>query len=142
MTAPKPKRSTKLRERMRARQRRNGDPCHICVAAGRDGTIDYTLKRPDPWSHEADHVVALDDGGLDVEENYAAAHLFCNRSKSSDKRKYGQVARPVPAAARRPAVYRCGCSEQGPHHHSDGAFYDHRPGAGVSFVTARRWTSR
>ena len=52
--------------------------------------------------------------------------------------------RPGDAGGRpvKPKVFRCGCSTEGPHKHDDGSFYDHRPGAPVSFITGRSWPTR
>lgn len=63
-------------QRDRDRIRRTQPDCHIC---GRP--IDYTLRTPDPYSFEVDHVIPLSKGGRDDITNKAAAHRTCNSTK-------------------------------------------------------------
>lgn len=69
-------RSTTVRDRDRRAIARAKPPCGICGEP-----IDYGLVSPDPGSFEVDHVLALDNGGLDVLANKQAAHRICNRAK-------------------------------------------------------------
>lgn len=76
------------RRKLRMRLAAEGRPCWICRAAGKSGTIDYSLRFPHPYSFVADEKVpvsrywlggypnakaaALDYGNL------LAAHKCCN----------------------------------------------------------------
>ena len=82
----KAKRNSALRNKHRARIRRDEPSCHICGKP-----IDYTLPHLDPWSFVVDHVVALKNGGSDSIENKAAAHRECNSKKRA--RAYAPIVR-------------------------------------------------
>lgn len=69
-------RSTTTRDRHRRAHRRLKAPCALCGEP-----IDYTLRTPDPWSFEVDHIIPLNRGGPDVFENTQASHRGCNRDK-------------------------------------------------------------
>lgn len=70
------KRNTTQRDRDRAALRRTGADCGICGQP-----IDYTLPYLDPMSFEADHIIAINNGGRDVLDNKQASHRRCNRLK-------------------------------------------------------------
>lgn len=53
--------------------------CHLC-----NREIDTTVKWPDPYSLEIDHLVPVVLGGSDEFTNTAPAHLRCNRLKGRD----------------------------------------------------------
>ena len=54
----------------------------VCGICGRP--IDYHKVFPDPWSPTLDHIIPVQKGGDPVAlENLQAAHLFCNRAKST-----------------------------------------------------------
>ena len=55
-----------------------GDDCYICK-----GSIDYTLKFPEPGSPSIDHVMPLSLGGHHTIENVAMTHLTCNLRKGT-----------------------------------------------------------
>jgi HNH endonuclease len=67
----------------------------------------------------ADHIVAVDEGGLSVIENAQAACRPCNQAKSYLRRmeRAGPSASAVPSAADLEDGYMCGCarSQGGPH---------------------------
>ena len=76
------------RRKLRARLRAEGRPCWICVAMGKRGVIDYSLKFPHPWSFVIDELVPVSrywlggyadakSAALDY-DNLAAAHKCCN----------------------------------------------------------------
>lgn len=67
-----------LRDRLRRQVSRGHPPCHLCHEP-----IDYTLRSPDPYSFEIDHVIPRDKGGTDTLDNVAPAHRRCNRTKSN-----------------------------------------------------------
>lgn len=69
-------RNTATRDRDRRAIARTKPPCGIC-----EGEIDYSLRSPDPMSFEVDHIIALDNGGLDELSNKQASHRKCNRAK-------------------------------------------------------------
>jgi HNH endonuclease len=52
---------------------RDGWRCHLCRRR-----VDRALKAPDSGSPTFDHLIPVSDGGLDVGENLALAHLGCN----------------------------------------------------------------
>lgn len=56
---------------------RDGTDCRIC-----GGSVDMTLRSPDPMSPSVDHVVSRSDGGSDDPTNLQLAHLTCNHRKS------------------------------------------------------------
>ena len=88
-------RNTTIRDRHRATIARGKPACALC---GRP--IDYSLKWPDPRCYVVDHIIALEQGGLDVLENKQAAHHTCNRDKSDRidggpvLRRSGSLTRP------------------------------------------------
>lgn len=88
MPAPTPRGGKTIRDRHRAAIRRGKPPCYLC---GND--IDYTLKSPDPWSFEIDHIIPLTLGGTDDLDNLGPSHRQCNRNKGA--RAYD----PVPRSA-------------------------------------------
>ena len=72
--------SARVRERARAKLRRENGPCWICGQP-----IDYTLRTPDPGSFELDHKLAKEthpELAFDP-NNWAASHRQCNRAKSN-----------------------------------------------------------
>ena len=81
------------RRALRSRLRAEGRPCWICVAAGRAGTIDYSLPFPHPHSFVADELVPVSRhelGGYPTPQaaaldyaNLAAAHKCCNEWRSN-----------------------------------------------------------
>jgi hypothetical protein len=124
---------------------------HICGAAARDGTIDYSLKRPHPWAYELDHICAVDDAppgfDYDADENLAPSHAHCNRSRSSNKR-LGRIhpasaegralaaAAPKPALRGNPPHTPANDAWQG-YYDAQGNYYSDMPGAPCSFRTWR-----
>lgn len=69
-------RNTATRDQHRRAIARTKPPCGICGQA-----IDYELRSPHPLSFEVDHIIAMDNGGLDIIENKQASHRQCNRAK-------------------------------------------------------------
>lgn len=69
---------------------RDGTACAIC---GQD--IDMSLDgTEDDMAPTLEHTLALADGGTNVPGNWALAHRFCNREKSSHAdRAYGELHR-------------------------------------------------
>lgn len=53
-----------------------GTTCSIC-----GGSIDLTIRAPDPRTPSIDHVVARAIGGSDDPANLRIAHLWCNQAK-------------------------------------------------------------
>ena len=76
------------RRKLRARLRAEGRPCWICVAMGKHGTIDYSLRFPHPYSFVMDELVPVSKywlGGYPTPQaaaldynNLASAHKCCN----------------------------------------------------------------
>jgi hypothetical protein len=66
------------------RQRRNevaqyGLPCYLCGKP-----IDLTLPRRHRYAFSVDHIIALHDGGPEVDrENAAPCHVSCNSIKAA-----------------------------------------------------------
>jgi 5-methylcytosine-specific restriction endonuclease McrA len=86
MPAPTWGNSAHIRDRARAKLRREAGPCWICGQP-----IDYTLKSPDPMSFELDHKKSkFVYPELAFEpSNWAPAHRTCNRAKSD--REYAPI---------------------------------------------------
>ena len=87
-----PRRSNgSARNKLRARIKALGLPCHIC---GRP--IDYSLPPGTPMSFEVDEIVPVSRGGdpLDM-ANCAAAHRICNQRKGDGTKKRA-FASPLP----------------------------------------------
>lgn len=74
MATPRPTKAH--RDRLRRQVARGHPPCHLCHEP-----IDYSLKSPDPYSFEIDHVIPRSKGGADTVDNLAPAHRRCNREK-------------------------------------------------------------
>lgn len=68
----------RARKEMMAIEEANGTMyCRLCF-----GSVDYTLKTPDPYSPEADHTYPLILGGAPYSlDNIQLAHMHCNRRK-------------------------------------------------------------
>ena len=47
--------------------------CHVCG-----------LKLPPGTDYEVDHIIALENGGTDDDNNLAPAHIDCHKGKSED----------------------------------------------------------
>lgn len=60
--------------------------CQLCRQP-----IDRGLRWPHPGSATIDHVTPISRGGAHAFSNVQAAHLSCNRLKSSLRRKFGRV---------------------------------------------------
>lgn len=58
--------------------RLNQEYCSICGLP-----INYDLSFPDPWSFTIDHVRPIVSGGSSNQDNLAAAHFKCNRTKGT-----------------------------------------------------------
>ena len=71
-------RDSTVRDRARAKLRKEGRPCHIC---GRPVDYSRPWSAQDPLCFEADHVVPLEKGGADTVENFAPSHRGCNSQK-------------------------------------------------------------
>lgn len=69
-------RNTAQRDRDRATLSKGQPACAICGEP-----IDYSLKSPHPRSFEADHIVPIALGGLDILTNKQPAHRECNSKK-------------------------------------------------------------
>lgn len=114
------------RDRTLARAvRRRGDDCHLCGEP-----IDYDLPPGHPQAFEADHIIPVAVGGTSTLDNIAASHRVCNQRKG-DGRRAGRPDTPAPA------VDDDGCPP-GPCEACHGT---HHPRDGVTFVTARQWST-
>ena len=83
-----PRRSNgSARNKLRARIKALGLPCHIC---GRP--IDYSLPPGTPMSFEVDEIVPVSRGGdpLDM-ANCAAAHRICNQRRGNKPLRTAQA---------------------------------------------------
>ena len=77
------------RRALRNRLKAEGRPCWICVLAGKDGRIDYSLPPQHPFSFEVDELIPVSKywlGGYPSAQaaaldyaNVAAAHRCCNQ---------------------------------------------------------------
>lgn len=68
------------RRKLRAWLRSQGQPCWICQAAGKPGTIDYSLPAGHPLSFEVDELVPVSLGGDPLDRaNVKATHRCCNQ---------------------------------------------------------------
>ena len=67
------------RNKIIARWRAIGDPCHLCGQA-----IDYTLPPGHPMSFEVDEIVPVSRGGDPYDfDNTQPAHRRCNQAKGN-----------------------------------------------------------
>ena len=55
----------------------------ICFCGG---TIDSSLRWPNPWSFSIDHVVPIGAGGSDTFRNVRSSHLCCNMKRPKPRR--------------------------------------------------------
>ena len=80
MSKPNPRRSNgSRRNKLRARVRAMGLPCHIC-----GGAIDYSLPAGHPMAYELDEIVPVSRGGDPYDPgNVAPAHRICNQRKGN-----------------------------------------------------------
>ena len=60
--------------------------CHLCGIA---------IKTGDKW--EAEHVIALECGGTDADDNLRPAHIGCHKAKTADDHKTGAKLKRVRA---------------------------------------------
>ena len=90
------------RDKLRARWRAIGDPCHICGKP-----IDYTLgmvtdprtgrRKPHPMSFVVDEIVPVSQGGDPLDfANTRPAHWICNARRGDGRRKRAPTALPLP----------------------------------------------
>jgi hypothetical protein len=125
-------------KRLRARLRREANPCHLC-----GGAIDYTANHLDPASFQVDHKWQVSNGGPEYDyDNCASSHRGCNRLRSdtidaiaiATAAQYGVTLTAKPTAK---AVVAPTCAPDGQHcNHCGGV---HNPQPDVTFVTSRNW---
>jgi len=98
-----PRRSNgSARDKLRARWRAIGDPCHICGKP-----IDYSLgmvtdprtgrRKPHPMSFVVDEIVPVSQGGDPLDfANTRPAHWICNARRGDGRRRGAPTALPLP----------------------------------------------
>lgn len=125
-------------KRIRARLRREANPCHLC-----GNPIDYDAHHLDPRSFQVDHLWQVANGGPEYDDtNCASSHRGCNRARSNH---VDHIA--ITTAAH----YGVTLTQRGTQHPSttpacapDGlpcatCNGTHNPAPGVTFVTSRNW---
>ncbi|WP_216701238.1 HNH endonuclease [Mycolicibacterium gilvum] len=123
----------RLRERLRRQQIEHCDICN-----GAHGPILYDVDHLHPLAFSVDHIVPLARGGQKVADNCRATHRVCNRLKS-DALPGATPTTPRPSKARTssPSAPPSSCPP-GPCTRCRGT---HHPRPGITFITARRWTT-
>jgi hypothetical protein len=125
-------------KRIRARLRREANPCHLC-----SGEIDYDAHHLDPRSFQVDHLWQVANGGPEYDpDNCASSHRGCNRLRSDTidaiaiaaAAQYGITLTPkaTTKTAAAPA-----CAPDGQHCRQCNGV--HNPQPGITFVTSRNW---
>jgi len=136
MTAPRV--NDAKAKRIRARLRREANPCHLC-----GGEIDYDAHHLDPRSFQVDHLWQVANGGPEYDpDNCASSHRACNRARSdavdaiaiATARKYGITLTPKSTTKTAAAST---CAPNGQHCRQCNGV--HNPQPGVTFVTSRNW---